>query len=82
MQWSNLLGVSSNPTHEHLYRNHRVVYVFTYSLLLLLLFTFLFYLSTVSYFAGMRLLLLLLFFFFFFFKLFAIYVLNILEYLN
>ena len=59
---------------EHLYRNHRVVYFFSYSLLLFLLFTFLFYLPTVSFrwYA----------FFFVFFKHFAIYVLNILEYMN
>ena len=53
---------------EHLYRNHRVVYFFTYSLLFLL-FTFLFY-CIISLLCGI------------FFKLFAIYVLNILEYMN
>ena len=57
---------------EHLYRNYRVVYLFTYSLLLFLLFTFLFYLSAVSF----------RWYAVFFFKLFAIYVLNILEYMN
>ena len=56
---------------ELLYWNHRVVYLFTWSLLLFLLFTFLFYLSTVSF-----------CWYAFFFKLFAIYVLNILEYMN
>ena len=56
---------------EYLYRIHRVVYLFTYSLLLFLLFTFLFYLSTVSF-----------CWYVFFFKLSAICVLNILEYMN
>ena len=58
---------------EHLYRNHRVVYFFayffTYSLLFLLI-TFLFY-CIISLLCGI-----------FFFKLFAIYVLNILKYMN
>ena len=62
---------------EHLYRNQHVVY----SLLLFLLFTFLLYLSTVS-FRWYAFFFVFFFFFFFFFKPFAVYVLNILEYMN
>ena len=66
---------------EYLYRDLRVVHFITYSFLIIfLLFTILFFLSAISF--RLYAIVFCWFLLFFFFKIFAIYVLDIVKYMN